>query len=185
MGHDEYKHPRDAGGKWTETAKDASSVALVDEPSVEVKAAELGLTVEEYADYLDLLADPGYRVKYLENPFNRGDKIVVPAGTPFRSMNPSIKGPQVTKRATTIRVHMVSNSYRPVAGYNGAPAKVTIAGGGGYWKDFEVTEEMLEANGKPVAMIRRDRYYDRDEHPIEDEFYDADGRADRTWDDGY
>ncbi|MFS0884919.1 hypothetical protein AB3M81_06705 [Aeromicrobium sp. 179-A 4D2 NHS] len=176
MGHDEVKHPRESSGRWKETTKPVASVGVTDVPA---EAERLGLSADQYADYRILLADPDFKVKYLHNPFRKGETVVIPAGTPFRSMNPSIKGPQVTKKTQTVVAHMTSPGYRPQSGYDGAAARVTIAGGGGYWKDFEVTEEMLEANDKPVAMIPRD-YWNTD-MPIESDFHDTDTPVNRTW----
>lgn len=169
---------RRTDGKFGEQAKTETSKSLTTNDAT-AEAERLNLNPDQYDDYRTLLDDPDFRVKYLHNPFVKGQKIVIPAGTPFRSMHPSVNGPQRSKTTRTVTVHHVAPSYRAASGYDGAAARVTIPGSGGYWKDFEITEEMLTANDQPVEMIPRD-YWNSD-MPIEADFYDADTPANRTW----
>lgn len=89
--------------------------------------------------------------KPLTNPFNKGDKVVIPAGTFVR-----FRGEEsLTERAQTITVHMQGTGFydevRTVDGWGNfklRPPTVTWAGSGGYWKDAEVDLDVLAANGK-------------------------------------
>jgi len=85
----------------------------------------------------------------MHNPFKKGDSVVIPAGTPYRSMSPSVQGTQYTKRATTIKTEYPSSGYSDAAVGWLVVAMPTVraAGTGGYWKDYTVTPEMIEANG--------------------------------------
>lgn len=73
-------------------------------------------------DIIDAL-DPGGPV-WSRTPA-RGDRIVLPAGTPIRSMHPKVDGWQPSKRRQTITVHHASAYDRTVS----------WAGAGGYWRD--------------------------------------------------
>lgn len=84
-------------------------------------------------------------VELLANPFNRGQEIVIPAGTEFISMAPNVDGVQTTKRAKRIAVHNTTQSY--TFDYDAFEAQVSAAGVGGYWNYYTVTDAVVEANG--------------------------------------
>jgi hypothetical protein len=89
--------------------------------------------------------------KPLKNPFRKGQRVVIPAGTVVR-----FKGEEIlTERKQTVTVHMSGNGYydevRTVDGWGNFKLRkptVTWAGAGGYWKDAQVDLDVLEANDK-------------------------------------
>jgi hypothetical protein len=86
---------------------------------------------------------------FTRNPFSRGDDVMVPAGTPFTSTDPNIKGVQFTKVNRKYKVHGNNQGYT----HGGIdkmfiePGEITSTGTGSYWKRFVVTHEMVSANG--------------------------------------
>lgn len=88
--------------------------------------------------------------KPLRNPFTKGQKVTIPAGTVVR-----FKGEEtLTERKQTVTMHMGGNGYydevRTTDGWGNVkvrPPVVTWAGAGGYWKDATVDADVLEANG--------------------------------------
>jgi hypothetical protein len=93
------------------------------------------------------------------SPFQRGARVLIPAGTIVQSMNPAHGRFRVAKRTTTITVHMtfdgwidVFDDYRHGVGYLRLPT-ITYPGSGGYWQDVQVTEDLCTANGVPVPDI--------------------------------
>jgi hypothetical protein len=89
---------------------------------------------------------------FTHNPFEKGEKIVIPAGTAFTSTDPSIKGLQHTQTKRTYEVHHAHAGYSDgsVGKLYLSPPSVTSTGTGGYWKDFIVTPAVVEANGQEV-----------------------------------
>lgn len=90
------------------------------------------------------------------NPFQRGDEVVIPAGTPIRSTHPTRKF-VVSKRSQVVSVShafdfYIDTSYREEAGRLKF-ATVSWAGAGGYWRDAQVTPELLAANGKELPEL--------------------------------
>ena len=83
------------------------------------------------------------------NPFKKGDTVVVPAGTPFTSTDPSIDGVQHTKVSKSYKVHGAHQGYADAKADSIyiRPATVNSTGAGGYWKDFVVTPELVSGNG--------------------------------------
>lgn len=88
--------------------------------------------------------------KPLKNPFRKGQRVVIPAGTVVR-----FKGEEtLTERKQTVTMHMGGSGYydevRTTDGWGNVrvrPPVVTWAGTGGYWKDATVDLDVLEANG--------------------------------------
>lgn len=91
------------------------------------------------------------RREVLENPFRAGDRITIPAGTPFRSNNPSLSGRRKTKRTQTITVEEAMSGVR-VWTKNGRVLsrlpKVRTTSSGGYEKDISVTDEVVLLNAE-------------------------------------
>lgn len=86
------------------------------------------------------------------NPFEQGDKVVIPAGTPYTTSEPGKAGVQTTQRAKTITVY---NSYSgssdaAVGWLTVRMPSIVATGTGGYWKDYSVTPDIIEANGKEL-----------------------------------
>lgn len=82
-------------------------------------------------------------------PFNRGDKVVIPAGAVVQSTNPSRREKKLT-RAQTVTVTHTFDGY-----VNAHDAKffgqyklpeISWAGSGGYWMNAQVTPELCERN---------------------------------------
>lgn len=94
--------------------------------------------------------------KVLVNPFTKGEKVIVPAGSKFGTTHPRLVGTQETKRKVTNEVEISFDSYAKMrmAGTGTVttvrPPSIYCAGTGGYWKDIVVTEEMILLNGKTV-----------------------------------
>jgi hypothetical protein len=94
--------------------------------------------------------------KVLVNPFKKGDKVTVPAGSQFTTTNPKVHGTQVTKRKVVNEVELDFKSYAKyrMVGRGSvvsvSPPSIYCAGSGSYWKDIVVTEEMILLNGKTV-----------------------------------
>ena len=91
----------------------------------------------------------------IKNPFSRGQVITIPAGTPFTTTHPGRDGVQVTGRKQQVKVHSVNDGYVQRWDERNIPRgtvhlpEVTWPGTGGYWKDIQVTPELLAANGLP------------------------------------
>lgn len=105
--------------------------------------------------------DTDTQQRLLTNPFRRGERIVIPKGTPYRTTHPGKDGLHKTGRAATVTLRSVYRSYvdtysrgrgEPIL----VPGTVTTAGTGGYWKDYVVTEDLLVANGHPVTYENLD-----------------------------
>lgn len=90
----------------------------------------------------------------LVNPFKVGESIVIPAGTPFTSSAPTLKGRQVVKRAHKVTVneaipaHLAPRNSDTGSKVLVRPLKVRAKGSGGYWKDINITEKIVKLNGK-------------------------------------
>lgn len=101
-------------------------------------------------------------VHALHNPFKKNDKVVIPAGTPYSSL----EGNGVTKRKVTIDVSSVHTSYSDgsVGKRSFSAAAVTAYSG----KSYNLTPEIISMNGKPVyetpvmgmASMSKEMYYD-------------------------
>lgn len=112
-------------------------------------------------------------IKVLANPFNAGDKVIIPSGAKFTSMNPNSIHPNEDGVLESSRKQTVTVAHTGLGWvdlfYTGhqAPAlgeliehknvatrvmhpTIVYAGALGYWKTVELSEEILEANGKPV-----------------------------------
>jgi len=75
-----------------------------------------------------------------ENPFRRGDEIVLPAGTKIvYTTHPS--NPKHLSRKQTVRVVDADPAY----GETDLP-RIWWAGQGGYWRVVEATPEVIRAN---------------------------------------
>lgn len=92
----------------------------------------------------------------LSNPFVAGETVKVPAGTPFRTDDPKFDrfGGHTMKRAGTFTVeytykgnmtHLMGQPYE-------SKATVNVIGANGYMRYYDVTEELLKANGKEVTF---------------------------------
>ena len=90
----------------------------------------------------------------LANPFKVGEQVTIPAGTPYTSTAPTLKGRQVVKRAHKV---VVSETTTPVIAPRNSekgskvlvrPVRIRAKGSGGYWKDITLTEKIVKANGK-------------------------------------
>lgn len=87
--------------------------------------------------------------KPLLNPFRKGQRIVIPAGTVIR-----FRGEEsLTERKQSVTVHMQNDGYydevRDKDGWGNfklRPPTVTWPGSGGYWKDATVDQDVLAAN---------------------------------------
>ncbi len=113
----------------------------------------------EAVEQLDRLYNPDSGVtdiegtpipKPLKNPFRKGQKVVIPAGTVVRFHGEEI----LTERKQTVTVHMTTEGYyddsRSVHGWDRIRLRqptVTWPGSGGYWKDATLDQDVLDANG--------------------------------------
>lgn len=103
---------------------------------------------------------PATRPNRIDNPFQRGQSLTIPAGTPVRSTNPKHKGEVfTTNRAQTVMVRQVGDGYIDLwddakrgIGFIWLPT-LTWAGGSGYWSDVKITPEFCEALGVDVPAI--------------------------------
>lgn len=100
----------------------------------------------------------------IENPIRRGQRVVIPAGTPFRSMNPRLNGVQITKKTHTVTVHSTDDGHIQRWDERNSPRGTTILpmidwpGAGGYWTRVQVTPEFLTANDlTPLTMPELDK----------------------------
>lgn len=89
----------------------------------------------------------------IRNPFNRGQRILIPAGTPLRSTHPRRNGVYLSKRAQYVTLYMVSdghvdlwNDAKMGRGFVNLPT-ASWAGAGPYWVDVRITPELCKANG--------------------------------------
>ncbi|TXH10720.1 MAG: hypothetical protein E6R04_04475 [Spirochaetes bacterium] len=93
---------------------------------------------------------------HVANPFNKGDAVTIPAGTVISSTHPQRRW-SVSKRAQTITVHHTIDTYVSVElhGNRGMVkfGTVTWPGAGGYWRDVQVTPELLAANGMELPEL--------------------------------
>lgn len=103
----------------------------------------------------------------IANPFQQGQRVLIPAGTPVRSMNPRKKGVFYTKRAHTVLIRMVAdghvdlwNDAKRGKGYVHLPT-ITWAGGSGYWHDVKVTPEFAERVGGATLTLPEFSDYER------------------------
>lgn len=76
-----------------------------------------GAAADAQADKPDIIV--------LANPFKRGDKVRLPAGTLFISMHPGLNGLRFSKRANTVTLHDASEAV--VANSHHDPDKWEIA----------------------------------------------------------
>lgn len=105
----------------------------------------------------------------IANPFARGQRILIPAGTPLRSTHPRRDGVYYSKRAQHITVHTSSVGYIDLwndakrgRGFVNLPS-VTWVGTGSYWIDAKVTPELCKANGvETPALPQFSDYEQRD-----------------------
>lgn len=107
-------------------------------------------------------------IKVLANPFNPGDKVIIPPGAKFTSMRPNEDGVLESSHKQTVVVSRTGLGWVDLF-YTGkqAPAlgeliehknvatrvmhpTIIYAGSLGYWRTVELSEEILEANGKTV-----------------------------------
>lgn len=93
----------------------------------------------------------------------RGDRVVIPKGTPF-SHATAPRGSQPPACARTTHVVKVHSATRPVVmtDYDEVelakgnlvtterryPGVITWAGPGGYWREVHITDELREANAE-------------------------------------
>lgn len=101
------------------------------------------------------------------NPFARGQRLIIPAGTPVRTTHPRRRHGYFTKRATTITVARASNGWidlwndtKKGRGYVHLPV-ITWAGTGGYWCDVKVTPELCATLDAAVPDLPYVDDYDR------------------------
>lgn len=100
--------------------------------------------------------------RFLQQPFKRGETIVVPAGTQFHSWD--AEGNDVYGELREAREVQVNDTFAasidggPNGGPNSGdgewihlhPAQVSYAGPNGQWRDIVLTPEIIAMNGKPV-----------------------------------
>ena len=92
----------------------------------------------------------------LSNPFVAGETVKVPAGTPFSTDDPKWDhyNGHTLKRSGTFKVEHASKGY--MTHLMGQPyeakAVIHVIGARGYMRRYDITEELLKANGKEVAM---------------------------------
>ena len=92
-------------------------------------------------------------ISLLTVPFQKGESIVVPAGSEYTTTAPGSLGSFTTKRKQTIVVSHTLRAWpqRHLKGGRSVltvlPPKIVFAGAGGYWKEVTVTEELLELKG--------------------------------------
>lgn len=91
------------------------------------------------------------RREVLKNPFRAGESIRIPAGTPFKSTNPSLRGRQKTKRTQTLTVGQAMPGVR-VWTKNGRVLsrlpRIRTTSSGGYEKDITITDEIVLLNAE-------------------------------------
>lgn len=91
------------------------------------------------------------RREVLENPFRAGDRVRIPAGTPFKSTNPSLAGRHKTKRTQTVTVEEALSGVR-VWTKNGRVLsrlpRIRTTSSGGYEKDIIITDEIVLLNAE-------------------------------------
>lgn len=93
---------------------------------------------------------PFEKYRPVHNPFTRGQKVKLPAGTRFKTT--SKEGSGITNRAITITVHFSHEGYTDgsVGKRFFSPASISYAGSGGYWREVAITPEILDYNNLPV-----------------------------------
>ena len=86
----------------------------------------------------------------LTNPFQPGDRVIIPAGTTYVTANPTIKGRHRSKRAVTVVVEEAYPAFL-VRTANGRvlsrPPRIRTTGSGGYDKNINITEQIVVMNG--------------------------------------
>lgn len=92
----------------------------------------------------------------IRNPFTKGDKVRLPAGTVVHTMHPS-RDSYTLQRAQTIIVHHTSDGYvnvfdRRSFGQVVIP-ELTWAGTGGYWNRVQVTPELCVINEVAIPKL--------------------------------
>lgn len=122
-------------------------------------------------------------IKVLVNPFRKGDTIKIPSGATYTTTKPGVDGRVATKRNQSIEVFLshtgsidryfdVEKSFPESAiAYSserqnvlvGTPS-ISFAGTGGYWKDVELTEDIIAFNGlepeyKVIGVFGEDGRY--------------------------
>lgn len=77
----------------------------------------------------------------------RGTKVVIPAGTPVKTTHPTNPNGPSARRQTISVAHTFRAFDAPWArGVERIPGYVSWAGAGGYWRDAQVTPELIAAN---------------------------------------
>ena len=95
-------------------------------------------------------------LKFLSNPFRSGETIKVPAGTPFETDDPKFptgKGHAVRTANFTVDYALSMDENRvkfPYFSPDKDKPKVAVLFSTEYTRDYELTEELLKANGKLV-----------------------------------
>ena len=96
---------------------------------------------------------------HIENPFRRGQQVVIPKGTRIHTTMSGDKRKKTAGRTHTVTVKHVYNGWVDTAndckkgsGYVVLPS-VTWAGEAGYWHDVQVTPEFCAANGVETPTL--------------------------------
>lgn len=127
--------------------------------------------------------DSNTEIRKLVNPFSKGDVVKIPVSTPYKTTQPNHSGVKVFKRNQSVNVFFDNEGMVDVYFKIGKPCadsatiystefqnilvgvpSITYAGTGGYWKDIELTEDILRFNGvepeyKVVGQVKEGGYF--------------------------
>lgn len=80
-------------------------------------------------------------------PITRGTKVVVPAGTPLWSSHPSApNGPSSHRQIISVVSTFTAYDYPWSHWTERIPGYISWVTNGGYWREAEVTPELIAAN---------------------------------------
>lgn len=113
-----------------------------------LRAKESDFITEPIAFYGDHEKYPFADRRMLDNPFTKGQPIILPRGTTYTSRGRGgAKG-----RTVKTTVHSTYNGYTDgsVGKLFVRPGSITVVGAGSYFQDIIVTPELLLANNLPI-----------------------------------
>lgn len=85
----------------------------------------------------------------LVNPFRVGDKVTLPAGTPYRTKDPELKGQQRTAHKQTVTVEQAVPGFivrKPTGEVQSRLPRIRTSGSGKYKKNISITNDIIMAN---------------------------------------